>query len=160
MTLVAVVFLFLIGEIPLHLLSRKSAITFVYNTNMSYMSMDSNFVNTLREVCIILSALHVSVNFILYCAFCPPFMRTLKKMVTRKSKKKKKSTQRNIFAIVDGSKTPFVMKKLECNNNNNNCGNDVLNNSLQSSESETNFSSSNSNTLQEQEPSNSDNTRY
>ncbi|CAG9864209.1 unnamed protein product [Phyllotreta striolata] len=75
-TLVCVITLFVLTEIPANLLSRTRAVTLIFIGG--YMDADSELLEATRAVCTLLGALNATVNFLLYYLFCPPFCRALR----------------------------------------------------------------------------------
>lgn len=89
--MVAIVFCFLIGEIPTHLVSRKTALTLLFEGDYEKASC-SRALETLRQLSTVLSAVNLSVNFVLYCLFCPAFCRALRAMLTSEQNGKRRKT--------------------------------------------------------------------
>lgn len=122
-TLIAIVFSFLLGEIPNQLVSKMTTETLLCWTKFTEeqkIHYASAF-NTLRSICTVLNAIEVSVNFLLYCIFCPIFRRAIgelfEKGLESNSKKKKKLSakksvqQINLFVI--GGQLPEAEWKKE-----------------------------------------------
>lgn len=96
-TLVTIVFFFIIGEIPTQLVSRQTAVTFLFDGVQSKAD-DSKALEVFRQLTTVLSAVNLSVNFVLYSLFCPPFCRTLRMVLSRK-RKSRGTLQVNIFVL-------------------------------------------------------------
>ncbi|XP_018396687.1 PREDICTED: neuropeptide Y receptor type 6 [Cyphomyrmex costatus] len=76
--LVGIVFLFLVGELPTHLASRRSAVSLLYGGDPFKVRED--FMESFRMWATLLNALASSMNFILYCVLSPYFFVHLKRM--------------------------------------------------------------------------------
>lgn len=96
-TLIAIVFFFIIGEIPTQLVSRQAAVTFLFDGDQNKADI-SKSLETFRQLTTVLNAINLSVNFVLYILFCPPFCRTLKMVLSRKQKSHG-TLQVNIFVM-------------------------------------------------------------
>ncbi|XP_037032719.1 uncharacterized protein LOC119071773 isoform X2 [Bradysia coprophila] len=72
LTIIVVVFLFLIGEIPMYLASRRSAITMLFQGDLSKSS--SQALETFRIIATFLHALHISLNIAIYTSLNPPYI--------------------------------------------------------------------------------------
>ncbi|KAF2880775.1 hypothetical protein ILUMI_25403 [Ignelater luminosus] len=94
-TLIAIVFFYLIGEVPTHLTARKTAANLLFAGDHERAD-DSVMLEIFRQVTTALNSLHLASKFILYCLFCPPFCRALKKTITGTSKKKEHVEARNM----------------------------------------------------------------
>ncbi|KAL6255375.1 hypothetical protein P5V15_013713 [Pogonomyrmex californicus] len=77
--LVGIVFLFLVGELPTHLASRRSAVSLLYGGDPS--KVHEVFMENFRMWATLLNALASSTNFILYCLLSPTFLIHLKRML-------------------------------------------------------------------------------
>lgn len=84
-------FFFLIGEIPTHLVSRKTALTLLFEGD-SEKANCSRTLETIRQLTTVLSAINLSVNFVLYCLFCPAFCRALRAMLSNGQERKRRQT--------------------------------------------------------------------
>ncbi|XP_029158857.1 uncharacterized protein LOC114931084 isoform X2 [Nylanderia fulva] len=77
--LVGIVFLFLIGELPTHLASRRSAVSLLYGGDP--FKVQEIFMERFRIWATLLNALASSTNFILYCLLSPCFLVRVKHML-------------------------------------------------------------------------------
>ncbi|KAL0117427.1 hypothetical protein PUN28_010337 [Cardiocondyla obscurior] len=77
--LVGIVFLFLVGELPTHLVSRRSAVSLLYGGDP--FKVRESLMASLRAWATFLNALASSTNFILYCILSPCFYVRLKRML-------------------------------------------------------------------------------
>lgn len=84
-------FFFLIGEIPTHLVSRKTALTLLFEGEHERAN-SSRTLETIRQLTTVLSAINLSVNFVLYCLFCPAFCRALRAMLATGGEEKGRKT--------------------------------------------------------------------
>ncbi|KAH0948023.1 hypothetical protein HN011_012097 [Eciton burchellii] len=80
--LIGVVFLFLVGEVPTHLASRRSAVSLLYGNDASRVHED--FMERFRLWATLLNALASATNFILYCLLTPCFLVHMKRMLLPK----------------------------------------------------------------------------
>lgn len=64
-----------------------------------------------RQICTLLGALNITMNFFLYCLFCPAFSRVLVKMLKRNSRRAK-TVQVNLF-LVNGQNANRTIAKTE-----------------------------------------------
>lgn len=71
-TIVIVITLFLVGELPAHLTSRKSAVNLLYGGDVSKVNFQT--LQRLEVICIILNALQLSMNIIVYAVINPTFV--------------------------------------------------------------------------------------
>lgn len=74
-TLIAIICLFYIGDIPAHLVSRKSAIVLLFAGDLT--KNDSSLMATVRMVVAVLNAFQLSVNIIVYALINPIFLLEL-----------------------------------------------------------------------------------
>ncbi|CAL1681786.1 unnamed protein product [Lasius platythorax] len=77
--LIGIVFLFLVGELPTHLASRRSAVSLLYGGDP--FKVHEIFMDRFRMWATLLNALASSTNFILYCLLSPCFLVHLKHML-------------------------------------------------------------------------------
>ncbi|RLU21704.1 hypothetical protein DMN91_006080 [Ooceraea biroi] len=77
--LIGIVFLFVVGELPTHLASRRSAVSLLYGNDAS--KVHEVFMERFRFWATLLNALASSTNFILYCLLSPCFLVHLKRML-------------------------------------------------------------------------------
>lgn len=79
-TIVIVITLYLVGELPAHLTSRKSVVNLVYGGDVTKINFDT--MQKLEVICITLNAIQLSINIIIYAAinpcFVPEFFNCLK----------------------------------------------------------------------------------
>uniref|UniRef100_A0A6P7F0T4 Uncharacterized protein LOC114325336 isoform X1 n=1 Tax=Diabrotica virgifera virgifera TaxID=50390 RepID=A0A6P7F0T4_DIAVI len=75
-TLIIIIVLFIIVEVPSNFLSRTRAVTLIFfGANVG---LDEMVIEIVREICTLLGAVNVTANFLLYYLFCPAFCRALK----------------------------------------------------------------------------------
>jgi len=67
-----VISLYLVGELPFHLTSWKSALNLLYGGDIS--KVDFNIMEKLEVICLMLNALQLSMNIIIYAVINPTFM--------------------------------------------------------------------------------------
>ncbi|XP_011699644.1 PREDICTED: uncharacterized protein LOC105456949 [Wasmannia auropunctata] len=94
--LVGIVFLFLVGELPTHLASRRSAVSLLYGGDPSKVQED--FMESFRMWATLLNALASSTNFILYCVLSPRFFVHLKTMLVPEHVLKRRYARRGPIA--------------------------------------------------------------
>lgn len=82
----------MIGEVPTHLTARKTAANLLFGGDDEKADA-SVTLETFRQITTILNSVHLASKFILYCLFCPPFCRALKKTITGKTKKNKEQIE-------------------------------------------------------------------
>lgn len=100
-TLIAIVFFFLIGEVPTHLISRKTAITLLFNGD-ELSATNSRELEIARQIFTVLNAINLAVNFVLYCLLFSAFRKALCMNKKKKQKSRNisvKNLQINIFLI-------------------------------------------------------------
>ncbi|KAJ8972720.1 hypothetical protein NQ317_000804 [Molorchus minor] len=95
-TLISIILLFLISEIPSALVSRTKAVSILFSGNHD--RANSRTLEIFRQICTLLGAVNVTVNFLFYYLFCPSFCRALAKTLRKKSRAGK-SVQVNIFVV-------------------------------------------------------------
>ncbi|KAI4495021.1 hypothetical protein M0804_001222 [Polistes exclamans] len=95
--LVGVAFVFVIGEVPTHLASRRSAVSLLYDGDLTI--VHEIFLERFRIYATLLNAISSSFNFVLYSLLSPHFLSHLKQTLCRKSVSQK-SNQINIKTIV------------------------------------------------------------
>lgn len=71
-TIIIVITLYLIGELPAHLTSRKSAVNLLYGGDVT--RVDFKAMQRLEVICITLNAIQLSMNIIVYAVINPSFM--------------------------------------------------------------------------------------
>ncbi|XP_044264719.1 probable G-protein coupled receptor B0563.6 [Tribolium madens] len=99
MTLILIVFFFLISQIPSMLTNRASASSFFFPGADSddSDSTNSKSLETVREIITVIQAISLSTDFVLYYMFCPAFCKVLAKIFTRK--KNMKRMQMTVFVL-------------------------------------------------------------
>ncbi|KAI4480473.1 hypothetical protein M0802_014186, partial [Mischocyttarus mexicanus] len=95
--LVGVAFVFVIGEVPTHLASRRSAVSLLYDGDLTI--VHEIFLERFRIYATLLNAISSSFNFVLYSLLSPHFLCHLKQALCKKSVPQK-SNQNNINTIV------------------------------------------------------------
>ncbi|KAG7200265.1 hypothetical protein KM043_017734 [Ampulex compressa] len=78
--LVGIVFVFLVGEVPTHLASRRSAVSLLYGGDPG--RVQEVFMERFRMYATLLNAIASSANFVLYCLLCPRFLLHLKHLLS------------------------------------------------------------------------------
>ncbi|XP_024941951.1 uncharacterized protein LOC107268961 isoform X2 [Cephus cinctus] len=96
-TLVGIVFLFLVGEVPTHLASRRSAISILYGGDDT--RVNEVFLERFRIIATLLNAISSSANFILYCLLSPQFLIQLKQLLRRRKVVEKRQLNLKIVTI-------------------------------------------------------------
>lgn len=71
-TILIVITLYLVGELPAHLTSRKSAVNLLYGGDVS--KVNFNTMERLEVICITLNAIQLSMNIIVYAVINPTFV--------------------------------------------------------------------------------------
>ena len=71
-TIIIVITLYLVGELPAHLTSRKSAVNLLYGGDVT--RVDFKAMQRLEVICITLNAVQLSMNIIVYALINPSFM--------------------------------------------------------------------------------------
>ncbi|XP_065368841.1 uncharacterized protein LOC135961274 [Calliphora vicina] len=71
-TIIIVITLYLVGELPAHLTSRKSAVNLLYGGDVS--KVDFKTMHRLEVICITLNAIQLSMNIIVYAVINPSFV--------------------------------------------------------------------------------------
>ncbi|KAM7342337.1 uncharacterized protein ACRADG_009801 [Cochliomyia hominivorax] len=71
-TIIIVITLYLVGELPAHLTSRKSAVNLLYGGDVS--KVDFKTMQRLEVICITLNAIQLSMNIIVYAGINPSFI--------------------------------------------------------------------------------------
>ncbi|XP_012258505.1 uncharacterized protein LOC105687427 [Athalia rosae] len=98
-TLVGIVFMFLVGEVPTHFASRRSAVSILYGGDAS--RVDENFLEKFRIIATLLNAISSSANFILYCLLSPQFLVQLKLLMTSQRALKNRGRDLKMIFTVD-----------------------------------------------------------
>ncbi|XP_039306579.1 neuropeptide Y receptor type 6 [Solenopsis invicta] len=94
--LIGIVLLFLVGELPTHLASRRSAVSLLYGGDPSRVHED--FMESFRMWATLLNALSSSTNFILYYLLSSCFSMHFKRMLLPKHIMKRKHARRGPIA--------------------------------------------------------------
>ncbi|KAH8234099.1 hypothetical protein KR038_001349 [Drosophila bunnanda] len=71
-SIVIVITLYLIGELPAHMTSRKSSLNLIFGGDTN--KVDESFMEQLEVICITLNALQLSLNIVVYAVINPSFM--------------------------------------------------------------------------------------
>ncbi|KAH8284643.1 hypothetical protein KR018_009503 [Drosophila ironensis] len=71
-SIVIVISLYLIGELPAHLTSRKSSLNLLFGGDMS--KVNESFMEQLEVICMTLNAMQLSLNIVVYAVINPSFM--------------------------------------------------------------------------------------
>lgn len=71
-TIIIVITLYLVGELPAHLTSRKSAVNLLYGGDVS--KVDFKTMQRLEVICITLNSIQLSMNIIVYAVINPSFV--------------------------------------------------------------------------------------
>ncbi|XP_075167072.1 uncharacterized protein LOC142239191 [Haematobia irritans] len=71
-TILIVITLYLVGELPAHLTSRKSAVNLLYGGDVN--KVDFRTMQRLEVICITLNAIQLAMNIIVYAVINPSFM--------------------------------------------------------------------------------------
>ncbi|XP_018567307.1 uncharacterized protein LOC108907939 [Anoplophora glabripennis] len=106
-TLISIIVLFLVSEVPATLVSRTNAVPILFSGN--HEKARSTTLEIVRQVCTLLGAVNVTVNFLFYYLFCPAFVKALIKTFQRK-KRIRKSLQVNVF-VLNGDRMDDTDKK-------------------------------------------------
>ncbi|XP_012273214.1 uncharacterized protein LOC105695828 [Orussus abietinus] len=108
-TLVGIVFIFLVGEFPTHLASRRSAASILYGGDVN--KIDEHFMERFRMCCTVLNAISSSANFILYCLLSPHFLRNLKNLAGWKTQTEKKQLRLKMQMVERLTKDSLICTK-------------------------------------------------
>ncbi|KAH8348543.1 hypothetical protein KR084_008496 [Drosophila pseudotakahashii] len=71
-SIVIVITLYLIGELPAHMTSRKSSLNLIFGGDTN--KVNESFMEELEVICITLNALQLSLNIVVYAVINPSFM--------------------------------------------------------------------------------------
>lgn len=96
-TLISIIVFFIVTEIPANFVSRTRAVTLIFFG--SYSVSNSNVVEIIRAICTILGALNVTINFLLYYLFCPPFCRALRLTFMKSSPRNTENVCVNVIVL-------------------------------------------------------------
>ncbi|KAJ8940127.1 hypothetical protein NQ314_010836 [Rhamnusium bicolor] len=99
-TLISIIVLFLVSEVPADLVSRTKAVCILFSGN--HERANTPMLEIIRQVCTLLGAINVTINFLFYYLFCPAFCRALVKTFQNRSKSRK-NLQVNVF-VLNGSR--------------------------------------------------------
>ncbi|KAK2576767.1 hypothetical protein KPH14_005412 [Odynerus spinipes] len=81
--LVGIAFVFVVGEVPTHFASRRSAVSLLYDGDLTI--VQEVFLERFRMYATLLNAISSSFNFVLYSLLSPHFLCHLKRALCRKS---------------------------------------------------------------------------
>lgn len=95
-TLITITLLFLISEIPSSLVSRTKAVPVLFSGDPG--KGNTTALEVCRQISTLLGALNITMNFFLYCLFCPAYCRVLSKMIKRNNRQTK-TVQFNLFVV-------------------------------------------------------------
>ncbi|XP_050305856.1 probable G-protein coupled receptor frpr-1 isoform X1 [Anthonomus grandis grandis] len=112
-TLVMIIIMFLITNLPESLVSRATAINLLFNGNHTAANNAVTLEN-IRQVCTILSAIDVNTNFIFYYTFCPAFCNALKN-ICRCKQRRLSNLQVNVFVLNSADAKPKNLESEEIN---------------------------------------------
>lgn len=102
-TLMTIVALFLLGDVPGHIVSKKAAFVFLYSGDFNMVAEDDQL-DTFRQITLVLGTINCSCNFLVFYMLHPPFGKGLKQLCSRKPRTKKpKPVLVKIFFITDGA---------------------------------------------------------
>ncbi|KAK5648802.1 hypothetical protein RI129_003694 [Pyrocoelia pectoralis] len=97
-TLLAIVFFYLIGEVPTHLTRRITSANILFGGDEKK-AEESVMLEYFRIITTLLNALHLAMKFTLYAYFCPPFYKALKKSMSFKKHLKVKTAAVKLYLI-------------------------------------------------------------
>ncbi|XP_076636747.1 uncharacterized protein LOC143349398 [Colletes latitarsis] len=81
--LVGITFVFIVGEVPTHLASRRSALTLLHGGDLT--KVQEYYVERFRMYATLLNAISGSANFVLYCLLNRHFLSHLKRLFNAKT---------------------------------------------------------------------------
>ncbi|CAH1984639.1 unnamed protein product [Acanthoscelides obtectus] len=108
-TLISIIVLFLISEVPSSLVCRTRAVSILFSGDHN--KAKSTALEVIRQLCTILGAVNVTVNFFFYYLFCPAFCNALVKGLRNRTVKMKKDMHVNVFVV--NSKATKLTKVLD-----------------------------------------------
>ncbi|VEN39878.1 unnamed protein product [Callosobruchus maculatus] len=106
-TLISIIVLFLITEIPSSLVNRTRAVSVLFSGDHD--RAKSTALEVIRQLCTILGAVNVTVNFFFYYMFCPAFCKALVKGLKNRTVDIKKTMHINVFVVNSKSKVTRVI---------------------------------------------------
>lgn len=109
-TLITIVVLFIIGELPSLVFSKKAAFVFLYSGDAEMITKDQEL-DSFRFMSLILGAVNCSCNFLVFYMLHPPFGKGLKVLFSKKEKKPKEQVLVNVIFISDGLENNKLKKK-------------------------------------------------
>lgn len=95
-TLITITLFFLISEIPSSLVSRTKAVPVLFSGDPE--KGNTTALEVCRQISTLLGALNITMNFFLYCLFCPAYCRVLAKMMKRNNQHTR-TVQFNLFVV-------------------------------------------------------------
>ncbi|XP_054015008.1 uncharacterized protein LOC128895965 [Hylaeus anthracinus] len=104
--LVGIVFVFFVGELPTHLVSRRSALSLLYGGDPT--KVQEVLMDRLRMYATLLNAVSSSANFVLYCTLNRHFLSRLKHLFIAEP-------SRRLAANVRG-RVPYLIRRIESSN--------------------------------------------
>ncbi|XP_043261902.1 uncharacterized protein LOC122402837 [Colletes gigas] len=81
--LVGIAFVFIVGEVPTHLASRRSALTLLHGGDLT--KVQEYYVERFRMYATLLNAISGPANFVLYCLLNRHFLSHLKRLFNAKT---------------------------------------------------------------------------
>ncbi|KAG5878751.1 hypothetical protein JTB14_023347 [Gonioctena quinquepunctata] len=108
MTLVAIIILFLISEIPSSIVSRTRSSSILFFEQQDI--LNSRVLEIIRQIFTVLGAINVSVTFFLYYFFCPTFCRALAETLKKRKNQKIQGVQVNVFVLSGDEKKVSSIK--------------------------------------------------
>ncbi|XP_076685835.1 FMRFamide receptor [Andrena cerasifolii] len=106
--LVGIVFVFIVGEVPTHLASRRSALSLLYGGDASKIS--EHYMETFRMYATLLNTISSSVNFILYCLLSRHFLSHLKRLLTSEPIRRSTTMRSSVPSAMQQTECPRVIK--------------------------------------------------
>ncbi|XP_076246497.1 uncharacterized protein LOC143186675 [Calliopsis andreniformis] len=111
--LVGVVLVFLVGEVPTHLASRRSALSLLYGGDPTKVS--EQYMEGFRMYATLLSAIASSANFVLYCLLNRHFLSHLKRTLTSKPVRRKGVIGKGPYTVQQVDRSSDVASPSESN---------------------------------------------
>ncbi|XP_003424755.2 probable G-protein coupled receptor B0563.6 [Nasonia vitripennis] len=110
-TLVGIVFIFLVGEVPTHLASRRSAVSILYGGDPC--KINKHLMEVFRIVATFLNSISCSANFVLYCVLNPRFLAILKSLFRSKRLERDNTVSVRMTTLKNIQTNPSSCTKLE-----------------------------------------------
>ncbi|CAG9826508.1 unnamed protein product [Diabrotica balteata] len=108
-TLIIIIVLFIIVEVPSNFISRTRAVTLIFfGANVG---IDEVVIEIIREICTLLGTVNVTANFLLYYLLCPAFCRALKETFRVRTTEKVEKVQVNVIVLGENMKMSAVKSK-------------------------------------------------